>query len=65
LRDTFAIATPLPILGSIAELLFLRRYMVALKRKRNAVIKQVAEASLMIGSAICKQSGKRRRWHRD
>ncbi len=44
LRDIFAIEAPLPILGPIAELLFLRRYMVALNRERNAVIKRVAES---------------------
>jgi hypothetical protein len=44
LRDTFAIAAPLPILGPIAEVLFLRRYMIALNRERNAVIKQLAES---------------------
>lgn len=46
LRDTFAIAAPLPILGPIAEALFLRRYMIALNRERNAVIKQLAESDL-------------------
>jgi hypothetical protein len=44
LRDKFAIAAPLPILGPIAEALFLRRYMIALNRERNAVIKQLAES---------------------
>jgi hypothetical protein len=44
LRDTFAVAAPLPILGPIAEALFLRRYMIALNRERNAVIKQLAES---------------------
>ena len=44
LKDIFAIAAPLPILGPIAEGLFLRRYMVALNRERNAVIKQLAES---------------------
>jgi hypothetical protein len=44
LRDTFAIAAPLPILGPVAEALFLRRYMIALNRERNAVIKQLAES---------------------
>jgi hypothetical protein len=42
LRDTFAIAAPLPIFGPIAEALFLRRYMIALNRERNAVIRQLA-----------------------
>jgi hypothetical protein len=44
LKDTFAIAAPIPILGPIAEALFLRRYMIALNRERNAVIKQLAES---------------------
>ena len=44
LRDIFAIAAPLPILGPFAEALFLRRYMMALNRERNTVIKQLAES---------------------
>jgi hypothetical protein len=44
LKDKFAIAAPLPILGPIAQALFLRRYMIALNRERNAVIKQIAES---------------------
>jgi len=44
LRDIFAIAAPLPVLGPIAEWLFLRRYMMALNRERNVVIKRVAES---------------------
>jgi ligand-binding SRPBCC domain-containing protein len=44
LKDRFAIAAPLPILGLIAEALFLRRHMIALNRERNAVIKQLAES---------------------
>jgi hypothetical protein len=45
MRDDFRIAAPLPVLGPIAEVLFLRRYMLALLRERNAVIKRVAESS--------------------
>jgi ligand-binding SRPBCC domain-containing protein len=44
LRDIFKIAAPLPIIGPIAEALFLRRYMIALNRERNVVIKQLAES---------------------
>ena len=44
LTDIFAIAAPLPILGPIAEGLFLRRYMMKLNRERNTVIKQLAES---------------------
>jgi hypothetical protein len=43
LRDIFTIAAPLPILGPVAEALFLRSYMVGLNRERNAVIKHLAE----------------------
>jgi hypothetical protein len=45
MTDRFCIAAPLPVLGPIAEAIFLRRYMLALLRERNAVIKQVAESS--------------------
>jgi hypothetical protein len=45
MKDIFAIAAPLPLLGLLAEVLFLRRYMLALVRERNAVIKQIAESS--------------------
>ena len=45
MKNIFSIAAPLPLLGPIAEVLFLRRYMLALVRERNAVIKRVAESS--------------------
>jgi hypothetical protein len=45
MKDVFSIAAPLPLLGPLAETLFLRRYMLALLRERNAVIKHVAESS--------------------
>ncbi len=45
MKDLFRIAAPLPVLGVVAEVLFLRRYMLALLRERNAVIKRVAESS--------------------
>jgi hypothetical protein len=45
MKDIFSIAAPLPLLGPLVEALFLRRYMLALMRERNAVIKQVAESS--------------------
>ena len=45
MRDRFCFAAPLPILGSLAEALVLRRYMTKLLRERNEVIKQVAESS--------------------
>ena len=45
MHDSFRIAAPIPILGVIAETIFLRRYMLALLRERNTVIKQLAESS--------------------
>ena len=44
MTDLFSIAAPLPIVGPLAEGLFLRRYMLALLRERNAVIKRIAES---------------------
>ncbi|MCU1234433.1 MAG: hypothetical protein JWP63_2400 [Candidatus Solibacter sp.] len=45
MRDVFHFAAPLPLLGRVAEIVFLRRYMHALLRERNAVIRQIAESS--------------------
>ena len=45
MRDDFRFAAPIPLLGRIAEVLILRRYMLALLRERNAIIKQVAESN--------------------
>lgn len=45
MKDVFSMAAPLPLLGPLAETLFLRTYMLALLRERNAVIKRVAESS--------------------
>ncbi len=45
MRDVFSIAAPFPPVGRLAEILFLRNYMLALLRERNAVIKRVAESS--------------------
>jgi ligand-binding SRPBCC domain-containing protein len=42
--DIFSFAAPLPFLGWLAEAAFLRRYMHALLRERNAVLKQIAES---------------------
>jgi ligand-binding SRPBCC domain-containing protein len=42
--DVFRFAAPIPLLGRIAESLVLRRYMQALLRERNAVIKEIAES---------------------
>ena len=44
MHDLFAFAAPLPVLGRIAEVVFLRRYMRGLLRERNTVIRQVAES---------------------
>ena len=44
MRDVFRFAAPFPVLGRIAEMLVLRRYMLALLNERNAAIKQVAES---------------------
>ena len=45
MRDVFCFAAPLPLLGRLAEMTFLRRYMQALLRERNAVVKEIAESS--------------------
>jgi ligand-binding SRPBCC domain-containing protein len=44
MRDIFRFAAPLGPLGLVAERLVLRRYMRALLRERNEVVKQVAES---------------------
>jgi ligand-binding SRPBCC domain-containing protein len=45
MKDVFAFAAPLAILGWLAEVAFLRRYMEGLLRERNAVIKGIAESA--------------------
>ena len=44
MRDKFTFAAPLPILGTIAERLVLKRYMERLLTHRNKIVKQVAES---------------------
>jgi ligand-binding SRPBCC domain-containing protein len=44
MRDIFRFSAPIPLLGRIAEALFLGRYMQSLLRERNAVIRQIAES---------------------
>ena len=44
MEDVFRFAAPLPILGRLVEISVLRRYMLALLRERNAVLKQIAES---------------------
>jgi ligand-binding SRPBCC domain-containing protein len=45
MKDVFCFAAPLPVLGRLAEITFLGRYMRALLRERNAAIKDIAESS--------------------
>ena len=45
MRDRFRFAAPLPILGPIAEGLFLKRYMERFLTHRNEIVKRVAESS--------------------
>lgn len=44
MRDVFRFAAPVPLLGRIAEVLALRRYMQSLLHERNTIIKQIAES---------------------
>lgn len=45
MKDVFCFAAPLPVLGRVAEIVLLRRYMQALLHERNVVIQQIAESS--------------------
>ncbi len=45
MRDVFCFAAPLPVLGRLAEIAFLGRYMRALLNERNSVIRQIAESA--------------------
>lgn len=45
MEDVFRFAAPLPLLGRLAEILVLRRYMQNLLRERNAVLKEIAESN--------------------
>ena len=45
MRDVFVFESPMGILGRLADLLFLKRYMTKLLIERNRVIKEVAEAN--------------------
>jgi ligand-binding SRPBCC domain-containing protein len=45
MKDVFCFAAPLPVLGRLAEIAFLHRYMQKLLRERNAVLKEIAETS--------------------
>ena len=44
MRDVFDYASPLGVLGQLADALFLRRYVCRLLLKRNALVKSVAES---------------------
>jgi ligand-binding SRPBCC domain-containing protein len=44
MKDVLFFSAPLPVLGRLAELLVLRRYMWNLLHGRNVVLKQVAES---------------------
>lgn len=44
MRDVFCFAAPLPLVGRLAEIAFLGRYMRALLKERNSVIRQIAES---------------------
>ena len=46
MTDIFCFAAPLGILGRLAEMAVLRRYMRSLLRERNAVIRAIAESSV-------------------
>lgn len=45
MEDVFRFTAPLPVLGRLAEILVLRRYMQGLLRERNAVLKEIAESN--------------------
>jgi hypothetical protein len=44
MRDRFSFTAPFPLLGPLAERLFLRGYMERFLRHRNQILKQVAES---------------------
>ena len=45
MKSVYCFAAPLPVLGRLAEVAFLGRYMQALLRERNAAVKEIAESS--------------------
>ena len=48
MKDRFVFAAPIPLLGPIAEMLVLKRYMTNLLLHRNEILKQVAESDQWI-----------------
>jgi len=49
MRDRLTFAAPLVVLGTIAERLFLRRYMDRFLRHRNEILRQIAESDRWAG----------------
>jgi len=45
MKDVFYFAAPLPLLGRLAEMVFLSRYMRTLLDERNVVLKRIAESA--------------------
>jgi ligand-binding SRPBCC domain-containing protein len=45
LRNVYAFAAPLAVLGRMAEVTFLGRYMAGLLRERNEVLREIAESA--------------------
>jgi hypothetical protein len=45
MKDVFCFAAPVPIVGTLAEIIFLRRYMRTLLQERNAAVKRIAESA--------------------
>ncbi|WP_435352596.1 SRPBCC family protein [Emticicia sp. SJ17W-69] len=44
MKDTFIFESPLGILGTIADKLFLKRYLAHFLKQRNQIIKEIAES---------------------
>src|SRR5262249_51624641 len=44
MKDVFCFAAPLPVLGRLAEIIYLRSYMRDLLHERIVVLKQIAES---------------------
>jgi ligand-binding SRPBCC domain-containing protein len=45
IRNVYCFTAPLPMLGRLAEILFLRKYMRGLLRERNEVLQKIAESA--------------------
>jgi ligand-binding SRPBCC domain-containing protein len=55
MKDVFCFAAPLLVLGRLAEIIFLRRYMRDLLHERNVVLKKIAESSDWRGYLVAQQ----------